>query len=141
TWSGRNDLFEQWVKVLNSRTVYKGEFQCGFKHGKGKMIYASGNYYEGDWKFDKKSGYGDMNWLTTNEVYKGFWEENLQNGFGVHLWLEESGKLKTMRNRYEGMWFNGLRSGFGTFYYSDGSRYDGEWVNNQKEGFAVFIDP
>ena len=105
------------------------------------MTYASGNYYQGDWKYDKKSGYGEMHWLTTNELYKGFWEENTQNGYGVHLWLEESGKLKTMRNRYEGMWFNGLRSGFGTFYYSDGSRYDGEWVNNQKEGFAVFIDP
>lgn len=105
------------------------------------MTYESGNYYEGSWKFDKKSGYGEMSWLTTNEIYKGFWEENTQNGFGVHLWQEEPGKLKTMRNRYEGMWFNGLRNGFGTFYYSDGSRYDGEWINNQKEGFAVFIDP
>lgn len=123
------------------RTVYKGEFQCGFKHGKGKMSYASGNYYEGSWKYDKKSGYGEMHWLTTNEIYRGFWEENLQNGFGVHLWLEEAGTLKSMRNRYEGMWFNGLRNGYGTFFYSDGSRYDGEWVNNMKEGFAVFIDP
>lgn len=105
------------------------------------MTYASGNYYDGHWKFDKKSGYGEMHWLTTNEIYKGFWEENLQNGFGVHLWLEEAGHLKTMRNRYEGMWFNGFRNGYGTFYYSDGSRYDGEWVNNMKEGFAVFIDP
>jgi hypothetical protein len=121
--------------------VYKGEFQCGFKHGKGKMIYASGNYYEGSWKFDKKCGYGEMRWLTTNEIYKGYWEENLQNGFGIHLWLEEPGKLKSMRNRYEGMWFNGLRNGYGTFYYSDGSRYDGEWVSNMKEGFAVFTDP
>lgn len=105
------------------------------------MTYASGNYYEGSWKYDKKSGFGEMHWLTTNEIFKGFWEENLQNGFGVHLWLEEAGKLKSMRNRYEGMWFNGLRNGFGTFFYSDGSRYDGEWVNNLKEGFAVFTDP
>lgn len=123
------------------RTVYKGEFQCGFKHGKGKMVYASGNYYEGAWKYDKKSGYGEMHWLTSNEIYKGFWDENLQNGFGIHLWLEEAGKLKSLRNRYEGMWFNGLRNGYGTFYYSDGSRYDGEWINNFKEGFAVFTDP
>ena len=116
-------------------------FECGFKHGKGKMMYASGNYYDGGWKFDKKTGYGEMHWLTSNEYYKGYWEENMQNGFGVHLWLEEPGKLKSLRNRYEGMWFNGLRNGFGTFFYSDGSRYDGEWVDNLKEGFAVFTDP
>lgn len=82
-----------------------------------------------------------MHWLTTNEVYKGFWEDNLQNGFGIHLWLEEPGKLKSLRNRYEGMWYNGLRNGYGTFYYSDGSRYDGEWQENMKEGFACFLDP
>lgn len=105
------------------------------------MTFASGNYYEGDWKFDKKHGYGEMHWLTTNELYRGYWEENMQDGFGVHLWLEEPGKLKSLRNRYEGMWFNGQRNGLGTFFYSDGSRYDGEWADNLKEGFAIFTDP
>lgn len=141
TWPRSYDLQELRVDLFHLRTVYTGEFQFGFKHGKGKMAYVSGNYYDGDWKYDKKNGYGEMYWLTTNEIYKGFWEENLQNGFGTHIWLEEPGKLKTMRNRYEGTWFNGQRSGYGTFYYSDGSRYDGEWLNNQKEGFAVFLDP
>lgn len=124
-----------------SRTVYRGEFKCGFKHGQGRMTFASGNYYEGEWKFDKKHGYGEMHWLTTNELFRGYWEENMQDGFGVHLWLEEPGKLKSLRNRYEGMWFNGQRNGLGTFYYSDGSRYDGEWADNLKEGFAIFTDP
>ena len=105
------------------------------------MTFASGNYYEGEWRFDKKHGYGEMHWLTTNELYRGYWEENQQDGFGVHLWLEEPGKLKSLRNRYEGMWFNGQRNGLGTFYYSDGSRYDGEWADNLKEGFAIFTDP
>ncbi len=105
------------------------------------MTFASGNYFEGEWKFDKKHGFGEMHWLTTNELYRGYWEENMQDGFGVHLWLEEPGKLKSLRNRYEGMWFNGQRNGLGTFFYSDGSRYDGEWVDNLKEGFAIFTDP
>lgn len=129
------------IMYHSTGTTYKGEFQHGFKHGHGKIVYASGNYYEGEWKFDKKSGFGEMRWLTSGEIYTGYWEENKQNGFGVHLWLEEPGKLKSLRNRYEGMWFNGTRNGYGTFYYSDGSRYDGEWVNNQKEGFALFTDP
>lgn len=39
----------------------------GFKHGKGKMNYPSQNFYEGDWKLDKKEGYGIMNWVNTKE--------------------------------------------------------------------------
>ena len=66
------------------------------------MTYPSGNYYQGSYKFDKKCGYGEMNWLTKKEEYKGFWENDLQNGFGQHLWLEDGGGKKSMRNRYEG---------------------------------------
>ena len=34
------------------RSYYEGEFHKGDKHGKGKMVYASGNYYEGEWAND-----------------------------------------------------------------------------------------
>lgn len=30
------------------------------------MTYPNGNYYEGEWKYDKKEGYGVMNWVSTN---------------------------------------------------------------------------
>lgn len=120
--------------------VYEGEFKFGFKHGKGVMKYPSGNTYTGYYKYDKKSGYGEMNWYSKQETYKGFWEDDKQNGFGEHLWLEDPGKSKSLRNRYEGMFFNGKRHGYGCFYYSDGTRYEGEWVNNKKEGFGLFMD-
>ena len=31
------------------------------------MTYPSGNYYEGEWKRNKKSGFGVMNWKTNKE--------------------------------------------------------------------------
>ena len=31
------------------------------------MTYPTGNYYEGDWAYDKKEGQGIMYWLTSNE--------------------------------------------------------------------------
>lgn len=39
------------------------------KHGNGKMTYASGNYFEGEWKNNKRNGNGTMYWLTSNEKY------------------------------------------------------------------------
>jgi hypothetical protein len=33
---------------------------CGDNHGKGKMSYANGDVYDGDWKKGKKEGKGQM---------------------------------------------------------------------------------
>lgn len=41
------------------------------------MLYPSGNYYEGEWRLDKKDGFGTMNWLTTKEKYYGMWQNNI----------------------------------------------------------------
>ena len=79
----------------------------GYKHGMGKMTYPSGNFYEGNWKYDKKEGQGTMNWISSREKYYGCWKDNLQNGFGVHIWLENKGEGKLLRNRYEGQWKDG----------------------------------
>jgi len=62
--------------------------------------FISGNYYDGFYKYDKKSGYGEMYWLDKKEIYKGFWEKDKQNGFGEHIWLEKPSKSKSLRNRY-----------------------------------------
>lgn len=86
-----------------------------------------------------KSGFGTMNWLTTNEKYYGNWELNKQNGKGTHIWLEQKGEGKYLRNRYEGEWKDGLRQGQGVFYYANGAQYIGEWQKNLKEGYAVFV--
>ena len=77
-----------------------------FKHGLGKMTYASGNSYEGYWERDNKSGEGTMNWEgtveTAPEKYYGSWKDNLQNGFGTHIWVDSKGEGKFLRNRYSG---------------------------------------
>lgn len=103
-------------------------------------MYASGNFYEGDWNFDKKKGFGTMNWVTIKEKYYGNWDDNRQNGLGVHIWLESKGEGKYLRNRYDGEWDSGQRHGFGTFYYANGSKYEGSWNRNCKEGYALFTD-
>ena len=108
------------------------------KCGPGKMTYNSGNYYEGEWRQNKRNGEGTMHWLSSNEKYTGNWEDNFQSGFGTHIWLESAGDNKLLRNRYVGYWKLGLRHGQGTFYYSNGSKYEGEWRENLKNGYGVF---
>jgi hypothetical protein len=45
----------------------------GLKQGKGTYYYLNGNIYEGDWKNDKKEGFGIFIYKTTNEKYVGEW--------------------------------------------------------------------
>ena len=108
------------------------------KWGHGKMTYASGNYYEGNWCENKRNGQGIMWWVTSNEKYTGNWVDNYQSGFGTHIWLDSGNDNKLLRNRYVGYWEKGLRHGKGTFYYSNGSMYEGDWVQNFKQGHGVF---
>ncbi|KAI8894714.1 hypothetical protein BC833DRAFT_603866 [Globomyces pollinis-pini] len=119
---------------------YIGEYKDSMRHGKGKMIYSSGNIYEGEWNNNRKVGFGKMTWTTTNEEYEGEWD-NIPHGQGTYTW-----KLNRIRdhqfpceNMYKGNWVDGKRHGFGIFYYSDGSRYEGNWKENKKEGQGVYI--
>ncbi len=52
---------------LYDRTVYDGEFIKGLKHGFGRIVYPTGNRYEGYWKNDMKDGKGTMFWDTLME--------------------------------------------------------------------------
>lgn len=71
------------------------------KEGYGKMYYyPSGNFFEGEWKEDVKSGMGTMNWSDIREKYVGNWKDNQQEGWGIHIWLESKGEGKYLRNRY-----------------------------------------
>ena len=47
--------------------MFEGEFLKGLKHGYGKIIYPSGNTYEGLWERDMKEGKGIMSWETLME--------------------------------------------------------------------------
>jgi len=31
------------------------------------MLYPSGNYYEGEWAYEKKEGYGTTHWVNSKE--------------------------------------------------------------------------
>jgi hypothetical protein len=44
----------------------------GQRSGKGKYCYLNGDVYEGDWRADKKEGFGNLK-MSTGDNYEGEW--------------------------------------------------------------------
>ena len=62
---------------------YEGDLKDGDRHGNGKMVYDSGNYYEGGFlnnKFHGKSG--TYQWAD-GDKYVGSWKDGERHGFGA----------------------------------------------------------
>ena len=132
---------------------YTGQLTAGKPDGNGKMVYADGRTYDGDWTTgDYKDGtltYKD------NSTYVGLWADNKYNGHGV-LTSVGDGSV------YDGNWTNGAKDGTGkltlsTGDYQDGSwnqntfvagtvkvtignaSYEGGWANSAENGLGVFV--
>ena len=104
------------------------------------QTYASGNFYNGEWKNNRPHGTGQMVWHTRGETYAGSWADGAPHGHGEHVWyaLQSPGLPLQTLNRYNGEWAAGRRHGRGEFEYADGSRYAGGWENGRKEGSCEF---
>ncbi|XP_073399170.1 radial spoke head 10 homolog B isoform X1 [Dendrobates tinctorius] len=120
---------------------YEGDWKRNRKEGWGVQRFPSGNIYEGQWKNDKFHGEGRMRWLSSNEEYVGQWEHGVQNGPGTHTWFLKrvAGSQYSLRNEYIGNFVSGARHGQGRYYYANGAMYDGQWRNNRKHGPGKFI--
>ena len=62
--------------------------------------------YTGDWKDNKKHGYGTYIDKKNDNIYKGWWDADTKHGFGIYVYHAESGgKVK-----YTGDWNHNQRS-------------------------------
>jgi len=60
------------------------------KHGFGKITYPSGNYYEGEWAFDKKQGQGTMYWADADEKVTNYHQDDF---FNLTFSIREAGLI------------------------------------------------
>ena len=61
---------------------------CGIlvtRHGRGKMMFSSGAVYEGQWQFDKMTGYGTLK-LLDGTIQEGTWKDGSLHGCAVFTW-------------------------------------------------------
>jgi len=72
-----------------SEYEYEGYVVNNLKEGKGKLTFANGNVYEGEFRDDMRHGKGTLyckeiydDGEVYEEIYEGYWENDMKNGKG-----------------------------------------------------------
>jgi hypothetical protein len=113
----------------NKDYTYLGSFSDDLRHGKGKIIYNEGEeYYEGEFKNGKMTGYGFYKW-SNNNTYKGQFLDGNLHGKGVFKWQDG--------NEYEGDYVNNIREGEGEYRWKNGKKYKGPYKNGKAHGIGL----
>ncbi|BDA51302.1 probable phosphatidylinositol 4-phosphate 5-kinase 1 [Coccomyxa sp. Obi] len=131
--------------------VYKGAMEGGKPHGRGKMEWASGKVYDGEWLHAMMGTF--MDWgrianqtamltvdtgrqgelqMSDGGVYSGSWYMGKRRGNGV-----EKHKLWS----YDGQWLDDKFHGWGMYNASGGYSYCGCWKAGKRKGFAIMCSP
>jgi hypothetical protein len=130
---------------------YEGEWKDGKKHGKGKMVFANGHSYTGDWINDMATGEGISIW-TNGDRYEGQMKDGQRHGKGSYHfangdkytgdWIADKKEGHGITNlavgRYEGQFKDDKMHGKGSFYFTNGDTYVGDWIDGKEEGQGIF---
>lgn len=91
--------------------------------------------YEGDWRNDRRHGYGTLSKISRNgdvrKVYAGDWINGKRHGFGSS-WYKDS-------SYYEGTFRHNKRDGDGLTCYMCDGYYQGMWSNDQYHGEGMLV--
>ncbi len=111
-------------KEYYNKDIYEGEFKNNKREGYGKYIWEDGEYYIGEYKNGLANGKGKIYYKNGSIKYEGDFVNDKFEGYGKYIW--ENGEY------YIGEWKNGLKNGKGTIYYKNGSiKYEGDFVNGK----------
>ena len=71
-------------KIYEASAVYEGEYNMSSQyHGKGKITYKDGSYYDGEWENGKRHGFG-IEWLYDGSSYRGYYQDDKRHGQGTY---------------------------------------------------------
>jgi hypothetical protein len=142
---------------------YRGMFKDGKRSGYGVMSINQYNdvisqyvpaRFEGEWKFNKRNGYGEMEWPDKSK-FSGLWsndcrvqgklempDDNVYDGHFQHDLMHGLGKITYVRDNleYEGLFHKGQASNIGRLTNQDHQVYIGEIENLKRQGLGILID-
>ena len=117
-------------EVVGKELRGEGEVNAqGEPEGRGTVVMASGDMYEGQWQADLRYGQGKSTSATGN-VYEGEWVNNQRHGRGKYTFADG--------DSYEGEFVQNRKHGRGKTSKADGESYDGEYADNQRHGVGTY---
>lgn len=119
TYSGRGKI------IWANGEVYDGAVLRSLRHGVGEFTWLSGQRYTGDWVQDKPEGNGVLRFANGNQ-YEGPVVAGEPQGSGKMIYA--SG------DSYSGQFNRGEPDGQGLYTWLSGQRYDGSWVRGKASG-------
>jgi len=137
------------VDIYGERGTYAGSLSkaTGMPHGKGRLEYAAGRWYEGDWKHGRWTGHGRLS-NGDGDLYEGELRNDHKHGKGTMRFVDGrvfvgeyingqmiEGKMTYQDgSNYEGSWVDGMRHGRGKCVFTDASVYEGEFTEGEFHG-------
>lgn len=144
-WEGKGTL--EWVEGSEWKgNKYIGDFKKGQRFGKGKYIYANGDWYEGDFIDGLFSGEGTMSYKDGSK-YIGAYKSGQRNGKGKYISVNgtmqegdfENDKFLDPTKKEYGCVSGDCENGIGTFNYkSDIITYTGKFKNGISNGEGTY---
>merc|ERR1711862_384334 len=106
---------------------YDGDWYMAKPSGRGRMQFASGNIFTGEFEAGRIVGTGKMTYVDSGSYYEGQWQADKPHGLG---------KLSCPGGVYEGQFAFGVKQGHGLMVWANGDEYDGDWAIDQMTGFG-----
>ena len=115
--------------LLANGDKYEGAWKSDKQDGKGKFTNANGDVYDGEWKKGIKTGKGKMT-LKDKTVYDGEWKNDKPDGEGTYTWPDGT--------KYSGDFKDGLADGKGKMTWKNGDKYNGQWKQDKPDGQGTY---
>ncbi|OQR94269.1 phosphatidylinositol-4-phosphate 5-kinase [Achlya hypogyna] len=120
--------------VFANGDTYVGDFAEGYRHGKGVFTYDHGTReYDGDWKLSLRHGKGKETWrrgAVTAFSYEGDFYRGQPHGYGIE---------RKPQAVYAGDFARGVKEGTGRMVWANGDSYDGQWRDGRLCGLGKLV--
>ena len=114
------------LEVVGKELRGEGEVNAqGEREGRGTMVHADGNMYEGQWRAGERHGRGKFTYAD-GDVYEGEFVEGKSHGQGKYSY--------SFGDVYEGEHVEDKKHGQGKFSFATGNVYEGEYAEDKKHG-------
>lgn len=127
----------------------KGKLTIEKNSNQGKIVYSTGDVYEGTFDGIKRDGTGTITYKSSGDVYTGDFTDDLRTGHALITYAngdtydgEVADGRMNGKGKYtfsDGSWYYGdfsdnMKNGLGEYHWNDGSYYYGSYVNDMRQG-------